>query len=136
MSLRYLFGIPANINEVVARAQRTGEIPEVYATRQNIGTLVPDAQRFRYKVGVRIGKATVPISQWEQSFNRFVQGIDDDRPDFTASGHITHIRAEDLATELSQRGIPVLYNGEIYCSPINSEPDDSVKFLSNSEGRC
>ena len=117
MSLRYqLFGIPANGNEVVDRAKITGEMPEVYATRKNIGTIVPDAQRFRYKVAVRIGKTKVLMTQWEQSFNRFVQGLDDDRPDFTASGHIAHQVAEDLATELSQKGIPILYNGDILCS--------------------
>jgi len=125
MALRYrLLGIPINIDEVVDRAQRTGEMPEAYSTRKMINSLVPDTRPFMYEVGVRIGRTRVPVHQWEKSFNHFVKGLDDGRPDFTAADNLAHKRAEDLAAELSQKGIPVLYNGEIYCSPENSEPAD------------
>lgn len=130
MSLRYrLFGIPANVDEVVERAQRTGEIPESYATRTQVGTLVPDCQIFKYKVGVKIGRTKVPVHQWERSFNHFVKGLDDDRPDFVVADHCAHEKAEEVASELSQEGIPVFYNGEIYCSPKNSEPTRSLSLV-------
>lgn len=123
MSLRYqILGIPTNINEVVDRAQRTGEMPKAYATRKMINSLDPNTRPFMYEVGVRIGRTRVPVHLWKRSFNHFVKGLDDSRPDFTAADNLAHERAEDLAAKLSQKGIPVLYNNEIYCSPANSEP--------------
>ena len=121
MSLRYsLLGIPANLHEVVDRARRTGEMSEVYATRNMINSLDPQTRPFMYEVGVKIGRARVPVNRWERSFNNFVKGLDDSRPDFVAVDRVAQERAKALAAELSQKGIPVLYNGEIYCSPVNS----------------
>ncbi len=130
MSLRFkLLGIPANVAEVVERAQRTGETPEVYTTRTQVGTLVPNCQTFIYNIGVKIGKAKVLTHQWKKSFDNFVKGLDDNRFDFTSADHRAHERAEKTAVELSQKGIPVFYEGEIYCSPKNSEPTLSLSLV-------
>lgn len=120
MSLRYkLFGIPASVEEVVDRAQRTGEIPEVYPNSKIVDgfdcsdTYSPQnswhALKIRYEIIVRIGKTKVIDQQWERWFKNFVLGIDDKRYDFVSQGHLAHERAEDLAAQLSQKGIPVLY---------------------------
>jgi len=125
MSLRYkLLGIPANIDEVIDRAQRTGEMSEAYAKRNMINSLDPHTRPFMYEVGVRIGRTRVPVYRWERSFNHFVKGIDDCRLDFVTADRVAQERVEELAAELSRKGIPVLYNNEIYCSPVNSEPAD------------
>lgn len=137
MSLRYqLLGIPANIDEVVDRAQRTHEMPEVYPTRgvvngfTAVNPVAPEcsngAQKVQYRIKVRIGRTKITAAQWEKWFNGFVFGIDNHRSDFVAEDRFARERAEDLAAELSRKGIPVLYNDEIYCSPVNSEPADCV----------
>lgn len=112
--LYWLFGRPGNIDEVVDRARRTGEISEVYATRRNVGTLVPATQRFEYRVGVRIGKIKVWIDKWEQTFEFFVQELNKGRYDFVAAEEDAQEKVRKLAEELNRRGIMVLYGNEIY----------------------
>ena len=86
MSLQYrLFKSPGNVSEIVDRAQRTGELPEVYATRQNIGTLVPTAQRFEYAVNVCMGRTRVSVCRWEKAFEFFCEQLNSDRYDFVAA---------------------------------------------------
>ena len=117
MSLKYrVFGIPANVDEVVARAQETGEVSEVYTRRQNMGCLVSGCQMFKYEIGVKLRKMRVTAYEWEKSFENFVEGIDDDRFDFVTTNRASHERARELAKDLARKGIPVLYAGETYSS--------------------
>lgn len=117
MSLRYrLLGIPTNIDEVVERAKRTGEIPEIYSTRQNIGTLVPNCQRFKYRIGVKIGRVKVRAYEWVRSFTNFVQEVDSGRADFVIADKVSFMEVQGLARELSQKGVQVLCGNEIFCS--------------------
>jgi len=122
MTLKYiLLEITATIDEVVNRAQRTSEMPEVYATRKITPSLDPYTRPFKYEVNVKVGRKKFVVETWERSFDNFVSGLDDNRPDFVAAGDYANERAKIFAIKLSQKGISVLYCNMIYSSPRNTE---------------
>jgi len=71
-----LFGLPGNVDEAMDKAIRNGIDPVVFVKKRNEGSLVPGNRIYVYSVGVRVGRTSVTVYQWEEHFHDYVPEID------------------------------------------------------------
>ena len=113
-----LFKVPINEDDVVERAKRTGEVPEVRLSTNTVASLDTLCGALRGKIRIKIGHASVPISNYEISYRRDLRF---DGPEYAERGFRT--KARGIARELSGEGIEVTCLGQAYSPP--EQPEES-----------
>lgn len=110
--IKKLLKIPTSVDEVVERAQRTGEVPEIIATRQFVPAQVPNNTFLKYELGLRIGRAKIIINKKEWSKKQVEYPNENAKFDSICTQHVDEHhqqQAQALIFQLCKKGIKVDY---------------------------